>query len=147
MIAKLAVFALSLAVMTAAVAPALADDDKHRHHRRHGHHHGWQGHHSHWHGGHHQRHWHGNRARIVIWQPAPVYRAYPAYPAYPAPVYVPAPVVQEPIVNAVPLRNFQDTSGRYCREYQRMADIGGVQQQIYGTACMMPDGSWQIVSE
>ena len=54
---------------------------------------------------------------------------------------------QQPTVNAMPLRSFQDTNGRYCREYQRMADIGGVQQQIYGTACMMPDGSWQIVSE
>ena len=141
MIAQLAVFALSLTALTAvAVAPALADDDKHRHRRHHGHHHGWHGHH-YWHGGHHQRHWRGSSARIVIWQPAPVYRAYPA------PVYVPAPVVHEPIVNAVPLRNFQDTSGRYCREYQRLADIGGVQQQIYGTACMMPDGSWQIVSE
>lgn len=47
----------------------------------------------------------------------------------------------------MPLRNFQDRSGRYCREYQRMADIGGVPQQVYGTACMMPDSSWQIVSE
>jgi hypothetical protein len=141
MIAQIAVFALSLAVMTAAtVAPALADD-KHGHRRHHGHHHGWHGHHGHWQGGHHRRHWHGSSARIVIWQPAPVYRAYPT------PVYVPAPVVHEPVINAVPLRNFQDASGRYCREYQRMADIGGVPQQIYGTACMMPDGSWQIVSE
>lgn len=47
----------------------------------------------------------------------------------------------------MPLRNFQDTSGRYCREYQRMADIGGVPQQVCGTACVMPDGSWQIISE
>jgi hypothetical protein len=139
MIAQLAVFALSVTVLTAAaVAPAMADD-KRRHHRHHGHHHGWHGHH--WQGGHHHRHWHGSGARVVIWQPAPVYRAYPA------PVYVPAPVVHEPVVNAVPMRSFQDSSGRYCREYQRMADIGGVQQQIYGTACMMPDGSWQIVSE
>lgn len=134
MIAQAAVFALTFAVMTAAaVAPALADD-RHRQNRHHGHH-------GHWQGGHHQRHWHGSGARIVIWQPAPVYRAYPA------PVYVPAPVVHQPAINVVPLRNFQDASGRYCREYQRMADIGGVPQQIYGTACMMPDGSWQIVSE
>jgi hypothetical protein len=134
------VFALSLAMITATtVAPALAGDGhRHRHH-----HHGWhkQQHHG-WHKHHHHGHGHGFGARIVLWQPAPVYRAYPA------PVYVPAPVVyQQPVINAVPLRNFQDTSGRYCREYQRMADIGGVQQQVYGTACMMPDGSWQIVSE
>jgi hypothetical protein len=37
---------------------------------------------------------------------------------------------------------FQDTGGRCCPEYQRMADIGGVPQQVYGTACMMSDGSW-----
>jgi surface antigen len=47
----------------------------------------------------------------------------------------------------VPLRNFQDTSGHYCREYQRMANIGGVPQQVYGTACILPDGSWPIVNE
>jgi hypothetical protein len=133
MIAQVAAFALTFTVMTAAALGPAAADDRHRHHRPHGSHGNWdRGHH---------RHWHGSSARIVFWQPAPVYRAYPA------PVYVPAPVVHEPAVNAVPLRNFQDTSGRYCREYQRMADIGGVQQQIYGTACMMPDGSWQIVSE
>jgi hypothetical protein len=134
MITQLAVFALSLAMVTAAtVAPALADD-RHRHHRHHQHH-GW-------HKQHHHGHGNSFGARIVLWQPAPVYRAYPA------PVYVPAPVVyQQPVINAVPLRNFQDTNGRYCREYQRMADIGGVPQQVYGTACMMPDGSWQIVSE
>jgi hypothetical protein len=139
MIAKIAAFALTLTVTTAAVmGPALADD-RHRHHRQ-GHH--AYGHPGHGHGGHLRRHWYGNSARIVLWQPAPVYRAYPA------PVYVPAPVVyQPPAVEAVPLRTFHDTSGRYCREYQRMADIGGVQQQIFGTACMMPDGSWQIVSE
>jgi hypothetical protein len=148
MFAQFAVFALSLAVMTAAtVAPALADDKHRRHHHR-----GWNGHH---HGHHHGHgHWHGNSARIVFWsgpvyRPYPVYRpVYPAYPVYPAPVYAPAPVVvQQSAVTAVPLRNFQDSSGRYCREYQRMAEIGGVLQQIYGTACMMPDGSWQIVSE
>jgi hypothetical protein len=152
MLAQFAVFALSLAVMTAAtVAPALADDKRkhHRHHGWHGHDRHWQGghHHRNWNRGHHHKHWHGNSARIVIWQPAPVYRAYPAPVYAPAPVYMPAPVVHQPVVNAVPLRHFQDTGGRYCREYQRTADIGGVPQQIYGTACMMPDSSWQIVSE
>jgi hypothetical protein len=142
MLTKLAAAALGVIVLSA--APAFAGDDGHRrkhhkHHQKH-HHQSWHGYH-YGHGGHHARHRHGSSVRIVLWQPAPVYRAYPA------PVYVPAPVAYEPIANAVPLRNFQDASGRYCREYQRTADIGGVQQQIYGTACMMPDGSWQIVSE
>jgi hypothetical protein len=142
MLARVAVAAALSVIMLA--NPADAGDWR----RHHGRGHDWK--HGHWHGHrpgppvwHHHRHSHGS-ARIVIWQPAPVYRAYPA----PYPVYVPAPmpVVQAPI-QAVPLANFQDESGRYCREYQRMADIGGRQQQVYGTACMMPDGSWQIVSE
>ncbi len=131
--------AAALGVILLAASPALADGGhRHRHHG-HGHHHKWTGHQRH---GHHQRPHFG--ARIVLWQPAPVYRAYPA----PYPVHVPAPppVVYAPI-QAVPLGTFQDASGRYCREYQRLADIGGRQQQVYGTACMMPDGSWQIVSE
>jgi hypothetical protein len=143
MLTKLAAAALGVVVLSA--APAFAGDDGHRRkhhkqHQKHHHHQSWHGHH-YGHGGHHNRHRHGSSVRIVLWHPAPVYRAYPA------PVYVPAPVAYEPIANAVPLRNFQDANGRYCREYQRTADIGGVRQQIYGTACMMPDGSWQIVSE
>lgn len=45
-----------------------------------------------------------------------------------------------------PTRTWQNTAGRYCREYTATTVIGGNQQQSYGTACMQPDGSWQIVS-
>jgi len=45
----------------------------------------------------------------------------------------------------VPLQTYEDRSGRYCREYQTTARIGGHPQQIYGTACRQPDGSWQQV--
>jgi hypothetical protein len=93
----------------------------------------------------------------VVWG-GPAYRPYyppvyyrPVYypPAvYAPPVYAPAPTVYDaPTVNAVPTRDFRDNDGRYCREYQRTATIDGREQQIYGTACLMPDGSWQIVSE
>ncbi|MFN4283873.1 MAG: RT0821/Lpp0805 family surface protein [Alphaproteobacteria bacterium] len=44
-----------------------------------------------------------------------------------------------------PLRAYQD-GGRYCREYTSTASVGGQRQQVYGTACRQPDGSWQIVS-
>jgi len=44
-----------------------------------------------------------------------------------------------------PTRDFQQ-SGRYCREYQAVATVGGRKQQTYGTACMQPDGSWQVVN-
>jgi hypothetical protein len=43
------------------------------------------------------------------------------------------------------LRDGQSTSGRYCREFQQMVTIGGRSEQAYGTACMQPDGAWQIV--
>ena len=39
----------------------------------------------------------------------------------------------------------QVADGRYCREYTRTATIDGRPQQIYGRACLQPDGSWQIV--
>ncbi len=45
-----------------------------------------------------------------------------------------------------PVKTFQDRSGRYCREYTTEAVIGGRTEQVYGTACRQPDGSWQLVS-
>ena len=35
----------------------------------------------------------------------------------------------------------------YCREYTRAIVIDGQKQEGYGTACLQPDGSWEIVSE
>lgn len=43
-----------------------------------------------------------------------------------------------------PIATFQE-AGRYCREYTATALIGGRSQQIYGTACRQPDGSWEVV--
>lgn len=34
-----------------------------------------------------------------------------------------------------------------CREYTRTIYIGGQPQQGFGTACLQPDGSWQVVSD
>lgn len=34
----------------------------------------------------------------------------------------------------------------YCREYQQTVTIGGTTQQGHGTACLQPDGSWQIAT-
>ena len=44
-----------------------------------------------------------------------------------------------------PLHTFE-RDGRYCREYQTTAVIGGQDKRVYGTACRMPDGGWQTVS-
>lgn len=35
----------------------------------------------------------------------------------------------------------------YCREYTRTIQIGGRIQEGYGTACLMPDGDWQVRNE
>lgn len=55
---------------------------------------------------------------------------------------------QDPVrgsYQVTPSPAYQDRQGRYCREYQTTATIGGKLQQAYGTACRQPDGSWQIV--
>ncbi|MCB9978734.1 MAG: hypothetical protein H6862_03900 [Rhodospirillales bacterium] len=36
---------------------------------------------------------------------------------------------------------------RYCREYTRTVWIDGRARSAYGTACLQPDGAWQIVNE
>ena len=38
------------------------------------------------------------------------------------------------------------SEGRYCREYSQKVYIGGESQQVYGTACRNPDGSWEIIN-
>ncbi|MBK1666744.1 hypothetical protein CKO28_01625 [Rhodovibrio sodomensis] len=42
-----------------------------------------------------------------------------------------------------PTRTYKQ-SGSYCREYQTTIMVGGKAQTGYGTACRMPDGSWQM---
>jgi len=42
-----------------------------------------------------------------------------------------------------PTRTFEDASGP-CREYTMEALIGGQKEEVYGTACRQPDGSWKI---
>ena len=43
-----------------------------------------------------------------------------------------------------PTKNITVHGNRYCREYRSTADVAGKTQQIYGTACRQPDGSWKI---
>src|SRR5690242_4793900 len=130
-------------------APANADgwrdkDGSRDRHDRRGHVHEWN-----------DRHYRPHSSTTIVFWSGPAYRPYypPVYypPVYyppaayaPPPVYAPAPA---PAVYAAPTRDFRDDEGRYCREYQRTAVIDGREQQIYGIACLMPDGSWRIVSE
>ncbi len=75
----------------------------------------------------------------------PPYYYPPAYYYPPPAVYAPAPgygsVQPQP---ATP--TYQDSSGRTCREFQTTIQVDGQWQPSYGTACLQPDGSWQIVN-
>ena len=42
-------------------------------------------------------------------------------------------------------RDGTSSSGRYCREFQQVVNVGGQKEESYGTACRQPDGSWEIV--
>lgn len=102
-----------------------------------------------WHDRYYGRHHHRPRTVVSVnygWAPR-VY-SYPYY--YPQQVvYAPAPVAPQPQVvymNDMNSREVDLQDGRYCREYQSVSRIGGAPKQTYGTACMQPDGSWEIVS-
>ncbi|UIP29100.1 hypothetical protein [Photobacterium sp. TLY01] len=38
------------------------------------------------------------------------------------------------------------TSGRYCREFQQMVTVNETTETAVGTACKLPDGTWEVVS-
>jgi hypothetical protein len=78
-----------------------------------------------------------------------VYYAPPPRVVYvnPPPVYVPPPpprVVYQAPPQALPGGPLVAAQPQ-CREYQSTAVVNGRQVASYGTACLQPDGSWQIV--
>jgi len=44
-----------------------------------------------------------------------------------------------------PTRTYSTVHGP-CREYTMDAIIGGRRQEVYGTACRQPDGSWKVMN-
>lgn len=95
----------------------------------------------------HHRHHHHPRARVVYVAPPLVYYYPPPPPRViyvtppPPPAYMtPAPPVAYQTLPGGPLAD-----NRQCREYQSTAVVNGRRVQSYGTACLQPDGSWQIV--
>lgn len=46
----------------------------------------------------------------------------------------------------VPTQNVTIDGNPYCREYRSTANIAGKRQQVYGTACRQPDGTWKAVN-
>lgn len=67
----------------------------------------------------------------------PAYRDYAPYqPNYVAPPALPPPP---------PVTYLDDEKGSYCREFSQQVRLGNEVREIYGTACLQPDGSWHIV--
>ncbi len=50
------------------------------------------------------------------------------------------------IYEVSPVRTFQQSNGKYCREYTAKSVIGGEAVTTYGTACRQEDGTWKITS-
>lgn len=46
-----------------------------------------------------------------------------------------------------PTREGTSSLNRYCREFQKTVTIGNKTEQAYGTACMQPDGAWEVISD
>jgi hypothetical protein len=90
----------------------------------------------------------GHRSRVGVGFhfgfPGPYYYG-PAYYPYYAPYYYPRPAYYAPPAGQV-IREGRDSAGNYCREYQSSTSIDGRPVPTYGTACLRPDGSWQIVN-
>ncbi|MBY0458639.1 MAG: hypothetical protein K2V38_14970, partial [Gemmataceae bacterium] len=75
----------------------------------------------------------------VYYPPPPVYY----YPPPPPVAYVPPP---PPGLSATPAGPaYVSPSGSYCREFQSSGVVAGRMEQLYGTACQQPDGSWRVV--
>ena len=83
------------------------------------------------------RHW--NRVSFYnVYNPRPYFRE-----VYLSNYYVPSPRY----VNVQQISyNGASAEQDYCREYQAIAMVGGARQETYGTACLRPDGSWEIMN-
>lgn len=59
-------------------------------------------------------------------------------------VYNQAPVIYDQV--PVAYNNLNTYDNNYCREYTSNVNVGGRNQRAYGKACLMADGSWQVVN-
>lgn len=83
--------------------------------------------------------------RVIFFGPPVVIPPPVVYTAPPRPIYVPAPVVKQPIRVNPASAPYRAANGLTCREYQTTATVAGRTQNVYGTACLQPDGAWRIV--
>jgi surface antigen len=47
--------------------------------------------------------------------------------------------------SVTPVWEGPSNTGQYCREYRNEVTIGDQTEVAYGTACRMPDGTWEVV--
>jgi hypothetical protein len=96
---------------------------------------------------------HGSRGYFSFSFGFPSYY-YAPYPYY-APTYAYSPYygyppsygyADQPMYQYQPPPAQADGQQSYCREFQSTIVVEGRQQQAFGTACLQPDGSWQIVN-
>ncbi|MDD3181261.1 MAG: hypothetical protein PHD48_00415 [Alphaproteobacteria bacterium] len=85
-------------------------------------------------------HYYRPHSSLIYVQPSPTV-------IYETPVIqVPPQYVTESALVADPASaSYVNETGQLCREYQSMALVNGQQSQIYGTACLQPDGAWRVV--
>ena len=76
--------------------------------------------------------------------PAYYYPPPPVY-YYPPPAYYAPPAVSYAPPAAPAYGQSEQSQGQTCRQYQSTTTIDGKPQPTYGTACLQPDGTWQIV--
>ena len=98
---------------------------------------GWDG--PRHHGWHHRHHY----PRPVFYAPPPVIYAPPVRTVvYTAPAeFIPAPTM----IADQSSPTYYNEYGQQCREYQTTGRISGSRGQLYGTACLQPDGSWRVI--
>lgn len=127
--------ALAMLPLSSAMAQDHRDWDRHDHRD----HRGWDRHDS-----------YNHRGRSSVRFTFGVMPYYPEpYYYHPRVVYAVPPAQYAPEVIYINNDNSHvvDTNdGRYCREYQSNVRVGGRIQQTYGTACMQPDGSWEVMN-
>jgi len=141
--------AAALCVATPALAEPWRENDRYYgrpvwdHH--HGHGHGHYRHHGHGHHRGHGHHWKDRRPDVVIHYHQPAYAPRPrGYVTEVIPVPIPVLPAPPAYVGYSYGEPYRTGSGQFCREYQTQGMIGGRLEQLYGTACLQPDGSWSF---
>ena len=143
---RLITAALAAALTTALTLPAFADGRGRGHGYGYGRDDGYRDHGRHY--GRHYRHDHDRYRGGVYFNFGPPRPRY-YYPERRVVVIERPVVVERPVIVQAPPGvtlggEIADGSGRYCREYQTTGRIAGRVEQLWGVACLQPDGSWDM---